>query len=115
MDGLDFDLSVERDEHGTVRVTARGELDLATAGRLEAALADPGGERFLVDLRGLTFMDSTGVRTLLQATEDAARAGSDLRFVIPPDGDARVALVETGIVAIIPTALPEDGDEDGAR
>jgi anti-anti-sigma factor len=110
MASLDFDLTVDDDERGTRRVTARGELDLATAGQLEAALAQAEGRALLVDLRGLTFMDSTGVRTLLQATEDAAGAGATLRFILPADGGARLTMTETGIVSILPTAEPE-GEE----
>jgi anti-anti-sigma factor len=103
---LDFDLTVEADADGGVRITVRGELDLATAPRLRDALADPGGRVVLVDLRGLTFMDSTGVRTLLQANEDAASAGSELRFLLPRDGGARLTITETGIERILPTADP---------
>ena len=66
MADLDFDLTVALDEHGACRMTLRGELDLATAGRLEQALAEA-GDAVLLDLRGLTFMDSTGVRLLVQA------------------------------------------------
>jgi anti-anti-sigma factor len=57
-----------------------------------------------VDMRGLTFMDSTGVRTLLQATEDAGRSGIDLRFLLPESGGARLTLDETGVEALLPLA-----------
>jgi anti-anti-sigma factor len=106
MEGLDFDLTVERVEGGALRVVVRGELDLASASRLEAALAGPstgdGRGTVTVDLRGLTFMDSTGVRALLQATEDAGRAGTDLRFLLPEAGGARLTLDETGVEALLP-------------
>jgi anti-anti-sigma factor len=65
---LDFDLNVARDERGTCRLTLRGELDLGTAEQLERALADAGDD-VVLDLRGLTFMDSTGVRMLLEAAD----------------------------------------------
>ena len=103
---LDFDLTVEPDAEGGVRIVVRGELDLATAPRLQAALADPRRRAVLVDLSGLTFMDSTGVRTLLQASEDASSAGSELVFVLPRDGGARMTIMETGIDRILPTADP---------
>jgi anti-anti-sigma factor len=99
---LDFELTVEREEGGALRVVVRGELDIATAPRLEAVLADSSASSLRVDLRGLTFMDSTGVRTLLQATEDARAAGRELRFRMPADGDAHVVLLETGIARLLP-------------
>jgi anti-sigma B factor antagonist len=99
---LDFDLTASRDDHGCSRLTLRGELDLGTAPQLEQALADANGE-VLLDLRGLTFMDSTGVRLLLEASEQ--RVGR-LRILPPPNGDARVTIEETGIAPLLP--LVED-------
>jgi anti-anti-sigma factor len=95
---LDFDLTVTRDTQGGRRVTLRGELDLGTTGRLEQALAEAGGA-VLLDLRGLTFMDSTGVRVLLEAAE---RGGDRLRILAPAGGEARVTIDETGIGPLLP-------------
>jgi anti-anti-sigma factor len=108
---LDFDLTTIRDGDDTVRIVVRGELDLASSERLQAALLEAAAPSILVDLRGLTFMDSTGVRTLLQGTEDAGREGRKLRFLVPTDGDARVTLTETGVVALLP--LGDDAEGGG--
>jgi anti-anti-sigma factor len=105
MADLDFDLTVAPDPHGGRRLTLRGELDLATAGRLEETLSEV-GTPVVLDLKGLTFMDSTGVRVLLEAAE---RAGERLRIIPPVDGDARVTIEETGIAALLP--LVEDPGE----
>ena len=56
-------LTVERFDQGDARVVAlRGELDIATAEIAEEALR-PGVD--VLDLTGLEFMDSAGVRVLL--------------------------------------------------
>jgi anti-sigma B factor antagonist len=57
-----------------------GELDLATAGQFEAALrAAIGAARLvLLDMRGVSFMDSTGLRAILDATERARAQGGRL-------------------------------------
>jgi anti-sigma B factor antagonist len=94
---LDFDLTVARDARGGSRVTLRGELDLGTAPRLEQALAEAGDD-VLLDLRRLTFMDSTGVRVLLEAAERGGR----LRILAPAGGGARVTIEETGIAPLLP-------------
>jgi anti-sigma B factor antagonist len=94
---LDFDLTVTREARGGCRITVRGELDLGTAPQLERALEDAGDDAVL-DLRGLTFMDSTGVRVLLEA----AGRGRGLRIVAPAGGDARVTIEETGIGPLLP-------------
>jgi anti-sigma B factor antagonist len=103
---LDFDLTVERDERGTCRLTLRGELDLGTAERLERALADAGDD-VLLDLRGLTFMDSTGVRVLLEAAE---AEHANLRIIAPAGGDVRVTIEETGIGPLLPL-VESDAEE----
>jgi len=100
---LDFDLAMEHDDDGECRVTLRGELDLGSAARLEQALAEAGDD-VLLDLRGLTFMDSTGVRVLLEAAE---RYGAGLRIVAPASGEVRVTIEETGIAPLLP--LVEEG------
>jgi anti-anti-sigma factor len=102
---LDFDLTVGRDEGGAYRLTLRGELDLGTAERLEQALADTDGE-VLLDLRGLTFMDSTGVRVLLEVAEQRV---SDLRMIVPAEGDVRLTIEETGIAPLLPLVDAEPG------
>src|SRR5947208_2326947 len=54
-------------ENGRVRVRLEGELDVVTAPRLAKALHEAEAtapEVLMVDLRGLTFMDSTGIREL---------------------------------------------------
>jgi anti-anti-sigma factor len=100
---LDFDLTLTR-ENGACRVALRGELDLGTAAQLEQALAEAGDD-VLLDLRGLTFMDSTGVRVLLEAAE---RGG--LRILPPREGGARVTIEETGIAPLLPL-VREDTEE----
>ena len=106
MTDLDFDLTVTRDGGGACHVALRGELDLATAARLEQALAEAGDE-VVLDLRGLTFMDSTGVRVLLEA---AAGHGPGLRMIAPTEGEVRTTIDETGIAPLLP--LVEPGSEN---
>jgi anti-sigma B factor antagonist len=69
---------VEADAGAGERVVRlRGELDLATAPDLERVLLKPrpAGERVVLDLGELRFMDSTGLSVLLRA-EVAAREGN---------------------------------------
>lgn len=61
---------------GAARVIARGELDVGTVPQLESALEklQANGRTPIVDLRELTFIDSTGLRCLLRAGRRAAPA-----------------------------------------
>ena len=52
-----------------VRVAPQGEIDLATVGRLRARIAEllsAGFSRLVLDLQDVTFMDSTGLRLVLE-------------------------------------------------
>lgn len=80
-------------------VACLGEIDMATAPQLREAIAglDPGD--VLVDLSGISFMDSTGLSTLLDAQRRLVRQGHRL-VVVCPAGTVRnvfrlTALLET--------------------
>ena len=82
-----------RVEGDSVRVSLRGELDLSTAESAEQAVrtAENGRPRRLVlDLSGLTFMDSTGLRLILQADRRWRSNGRGLRLVPGPPAIQRV-------------------------
>jgi anti-anti-sigma factor len=56
--------------NGVARLALRGELDMATARKLEEHLMvveQDGVGAVLLDLRDLTFVDSTGLHTFLKA------------------------------------------------
>jgi anti-anti-sigma factor len=75
------------------RLSLYGELDIAATTRFEAALAEleqDSPERLLLDLRGLTFLDSTGLRALLVADTRAREAGRRLTILQGPEAVRRV-------------------------
>lgn len=72
---LSWTLSPER---ALVRVRLEGELDLSTAATFREAVVDlmeSGWSSILVDLGGLTFMDSSGLRTAFELDNEASRRG----------------------------------------
>ncbi|SRR6266508_2841488 len=99
---FNFDLEVDRDAGGA-RIALRGELDLGTAGRLERCLADAHerGEPVLIDMRELTFIDSTGLCALLRARERAEETRCPLTM-LRPAGQALVTLRQSGAERLLP-------------
>jgi anti-anti-sigma factor len=95
----------------TIRIAVLGELDLATAPALEDALTQAGADARLVvlDLRGLSFLDSTGLRTVLQADARARSDGHDLLVVRGPQAVHRVFTL-AGVDGVVPLvdAPPDD-------
>jgi len=76
-----FDVVVERRD-GRLTAAPTGELDLATAPRLIAALrAHDDYDQLVIDLRGLSFMDSSGLRLLVAETDRAQQEGYELSLV----------------------------------
>ena len=70
-------LSVETAEDGAMVVT--GDVDIAGGPILEAALLQRGrDDRLVIDLGGVSFMDSSGLRNLLAASRRAKQRGADL-------------------------------------
>lgn len=69
-----FDMA-ERRERGATVVALSGELDFGTVGQVQTRLAElrDEGAPTVLDLDRLTFMDSTGIRLVLTACEDAQR------------------------------------------
>lgn len=87
-----FELNTHR-EGSTVRIALRGELDIASAERVEEELAavedDPPAE-LVLDLSGLEFMDSTGLRLVLGADARARAAGRSVTIVRGSDAVTRL-------------------------
>lgn len=59
----------------------RGELDLATTPRFEAAVGAPEADRLVVDLGECTFIDSSAIRALLRAARGQLDAGGSAAVV----------------------------------
>ena len=78
---LTFDVDTEKDQ---VRLRLAGELDLATAALLADRLRELEADKppiLVLDLRGLVFMDSSGLRELFAAQRRARDEGRRLVLV----------------------------------
>jgi anti-anti-sigma factor len=86
---MESDLDVRSEARGTsLMITATGEIDLATVGRLEAALSvalNLVPEIVVIDLSGVTFVDSTGIHRLIVAHRRATEQGIRLAIIPGPE------------------------------
>jgi anti-sigma B factor antagonist len=90
-------LTCEADyDNGCTVLKVGGELDLASApaltARIEATFREYGA-RLLIDLTALEFCDSTGLRALIGAVQEARVHAVDLR-IIPPAAPAAMRAIE---------------------
>jgi anti-sigma B factor antagonist len=91
------------DVGGTTVVAVTGEVDIATTPQLRSALQDA-AEPLVVDLSGVTFMDSTGLATML-TTASAHPSG----FAIAcPEGPARLLFAVTATEEELPLYASRD-------
>ena len=91
-------------ERGGVRLCPVGEIDIASIGRLresmDAAVA-AGADRLVLDLRGTTFLDSTGLHFAVEADAWASQNGAEFSIIPGPP-----AVQRTFDVASLTAELP---------
>jgi anti-sigma B factor antagonist len=82
MDGFSVRIVTARDQ---AFVRPAGELDLATVGEFEAAIGGAlnGHRQLVVDLRDVTFLDTEGLKSLIEAARVAAERHVAFRLVRP--------------------------------
>jgi anti-sigma B factor antagonist len=114
-----FGVEVKLRDHVTI-VQPHGELDIATVERLRATLDSAIAEiqrvarddmerpaRLVLDLRGLSFCDSTGLHLLVVLDQRAKRDGFELALLAPaPPIDSVIHL--SGLDQLLPFVAPDD-------
>jgi anti-sigma B factor antagonist len=96
--------------NGQLVVCMRGELDVADAARVAAALVQVAvlARQVIVDLEGLEFIDSSGLAALARARKHAKQAGGDLLLAAPQEQVLRVLAI-TRLTEVFPVhACVED-------
>jgi anti-anti-sigma factor len=90
-----------------ILVSATGEIDMSTVDVLERELttAREEGSTVLLDLSGVTFMDSTGLHVLLEASHSSAVSDWGF-FVVRPSGAVRRLLEVSGTADLIMVVDP---------
>jgi anti-sigma B factor antagonist len=78
---------------GDAELTLVGELDMATVPRVEQAVAavlEQGARSLVVDLSGITFVDSSGLRMFITLNDRAEAEGFSLGLIRPTDSSLAV-------------------------
>jgi anti-sigma B factor antagonist len=88
----DFTVAIHP-HRGQVVVAPSGEMDLTTVGGVEREVADlraAGFDDIVVDLRAVTFLDSSGLHLLLTETRKAKHDGYRFRLLGAPPAARRL-------------------------
>ncbi|MDP8968212.1 MAG: STAS domain-containing protein [Actinomycetota bacterium] len=95
-------LTVRSRRGGDVHVLAlSGELDLSGAPVVEEELRSVAADAIIIDLRGLTFIDSTGLRLLVETSRRTEACGQHLLLLPPVDRVFRVFEI-SGLDRLLP-------------
>ena len=96
---------------GPLGLVVEGEVDLATADRFGSALMEvlDGHGELHVDLREVSFMDSTGLRALLETRRRAEESGVVMRLAMRPGGPVERLLDLAGVSDMFARS-PDDVD-----
>ena len=89
-----------------------GELDMVAAPRLMTSIDEllaEGGLEVVVDLRALTFMDSSGLQALLHGHQQAQKAAAPFSLVRGNENVMRVFEL-SGVDGLIPFARPIEAE-----
>jgi anti-anti-sigma factor len=84
----------------------RGEIDISNARDLFAAIDDAipnGTATIVVDVSEVTYLDSAGVKLLVQLADRLRTRRRELRLVVPERSPIRAVLELTGLLRLIPS------------
>lgn len=98
---------------GRVCVAAAGEIDISSVDVLKHALATEvtNGERVLLDLSAVTFIDSTGLAAIIGALNDSRETGAEIETSSDLPEQARRLFELTGTLPLLrPSAEPRSSN-----
>jgi len=103
--GAMLEISVEQPSDGVLVITPSGELDLSNGEVLSQAISDARDKEaktLVLDLTDLNFIDSSGLRLLIDAWNESKLSERRLAIVVPDSGLVRRVLEVSGCDAFLP-------------
>lgn len=102
-----FDVRWEQHDGGVV-VIASGEIDLWSAPEVRAALAPHQADGVVLDLRSVTFMDSSGLGLIVEQQQRARKHGFRFAVSLERTSDVHRILEMSGLTKVL--HLADDPD-----
>src|SRR6266540_5414514 len=110
--------TVEKTNDGRPRVRLQGDVDFRNAQAVKEAVRSAGretGDPIVLDLRSLTFIDSSGISALVRAARQERERGRDLRlegarphvlYLLSAAGFTRFFQLTDGVPVPVPAPIP---------
>ena len=101
-----LNVTVSEVNAGTTLCVVAGEIDFVTVSEFRAAIAAGfsqlrDAQTLIIDLTGVTFMNSQGLQALIDATQAGPREHRSLRIVADRTGSVRRSIHMTGLGNIL--------------
>ena len=99
-----LDIQTRQGDNGVTVVAPTGRLDVAGAPALKEAISEAlknGPPRVVLDLEGVSFVDSTGLGSVIAALKQIRSSQGDLRLAAP-NQQVRVVLELTTLDRVFP-------------
>ncbi len=115
-DGDSLGFAIRTLNSGRPCIIVEGELDLSNADELKDVLQRElsAGQRVLVDLSRVTFIDSTGLAAIVNAHNNTRESGAALELCSDLRPQPRRLMELTGVLSLLRLADARAGDLDGA-
>ncbi len=104
-----FGIVAVRQDETTAAVSPSGDLDVSTSPRLLACIDEllaEGRSRITIDLRAVTFIDSSGLGALVKAQKRATPLAAELT-VVQPRPHVHRAMEISGILKVVHVVSPD--------
>ena len=104
MDRVTLDVDSRQTTTGVTVLAPSGRLDVAGAPALKEAVSEAitsGQPRLIIDMEGVSFVDSSGLGSVVAALKQARSAKGDLRLAAP-NQQVRVVLELTTLDRVFP-------------
>ena len=100
-----MNLDIVDAENGITKLVLSGNMDIEGAGKVDLKFSVIAGARrkVAVDLTGVAFMASMGIRTLMLAAKAMTNKGGKM-VLVNPQPNVRKVLETTGVNTVIPIA-----------
>jgi anti-sigma B factor antagonist len=102
--GQPFEIRHERERANALTMRLYGEFDLSARKSFQAALQripDSNVRELVIDLAGVTFIDSSAIRALLDARKQAGHNGVRVVARLPDEGQVLEVLRLTGVDQVL--------------
>ena len=104
-----MDIAISEFGSAAKRVTLKGKLDIAGAQQIELPLATVAGTRsnLVIDMVGVDFIASIGIRQLVMAAKAVTRGAGRL-VLLDPTPPVTEVLTTSGLIDLLPIVRSED-------